>query len=155
MELCITPLPKARQIDDVAGGPTEKWPKRLNAIPPRIESGAIKGITSETFKNDGLIWGKRVSNYVSHYIKGMSEGQYRNVLDMNAGLGGFATALAKYPVWVMNVVPSEGVNNTLGVIYERGLIGTFMNWYILYLLYLHLAFVITYQYYIYTDNIFI
>ncbi|KAJ4798849.1 S-adenosyl-L-methionine-dependent methyltransferases superfamily protein [Rhynchospora pubera] len=128
MELCITPLPKARIIDDVAGGPTEKWPKRLNAIPPRIESGTINGITAETYKNDGLIWGKRVSNYVSHYIKGMSEGQYRNVLDMNAGLGGFAAALAKYPVWVMNVVPSEGVNNTLGVIYERGLIGTFMNW---------------------------
>jgi Putative S-adenosyl-L-methionine-dependent methyltransferase len=129
MELCITPLPKSYLIDDVAGGATEKWPNRLNAIPPRIESGTINGITSEMFKNDGLIWAKRVSNYVSHYFNGMSQGQYRNVLDMNADLGGFAAALAKYPVWVMNVVPFEGVNNTLGVIYERGLIGTFMNWY--------------------------
>ncbi|GJU47257.1 probable methyltransferase PMT15 [Tanacetum coccineum] len=44
--------------------------------------------------------------------------------------GGFAAALAlsKDPVWVMNVVPVEANVNTLGVIYERGLIGTYQNW---------------------------
>merc|ERR1711915_584555 len=31
-------------------------------------------------------------------------------------------------VWVMNVVPSDAKHNTLGVIYERGLIGTYQNW---------------------------
>ncbi|KAI3932175.1 hypothetical protein MKW92_038432 [Papaver armeniacum] len=47
---------------------------------------------------------------------------------MNAHLGGFAAALADYPLWVMNVVPNEAKINTLGVIYERGLIGTYHNW---------------------------
>ena len=50
-------------------------------------------------------------------------------MDMNAGLGGFAAALSKYAVWVMNVVPTAK-NNTLGIIYERGLIGTYMDWYV-------------------------
>jgi hypothetical protein len=49
-------------------------------------------------------------------------------MDMNAGLGGFAAALANDPVWVMNVVPSDAKQNTLGVIYERGLIGTYQDW---------------------------
>ena len=29
----------------------------------------------------------------------------------------------------MNVVPYDAKDNTLGVIYERGLIGTYQNWY--------------------------
>jgi hypothetical protein len=49
-------------------------------------------------------------------------------MDMNAGLGGFAAALAQDKVWVMNVVPYDAKDNTLGVIYERGLIGTYQNW---------------------------
>ncbi|PKI35793.1 hypothetical protein CRG98_043828 [Punica granatum] len=47
---------------------------------------------------------------------------------MNAHLGGFAAALVQDPVWVMNVVPVEAKVNTLGVIYERGLIGTYQSW---------------------------
>lgn len=47
---------------------------------------------------------------------------------MNANLGGFAAALIKDPLWVMNVVPVENKVNTLGVIYERGLIGTYQSW---------------------------
>ncbi|GJU76117.1 reverse transcriptase domain-containing protein [Tanacetum coccineum] len=45
--------------------------------------------------------------------------------------GGFAAALAlnKDPVWVMNVVPVKANVNTLEVIYERGLIRTYRNWY--------------------------
>ena len=46
---------------------------------------------------------------------------YRNVMDMNAGLGGFAAALTSDKVWFMNVVPTIAKKNTLGVIYERGL----------------------------------
>lgn len=53
------------------------------------------------------------------------------MLDMNSYLGGFAAALVDDPVWVMNVVPVEAEINTLGVIYERGLIGTYQNWYML------------------------
>jgi len=33
--------------------------------------------------------------------------QYRNILDMNRGVGGFAAALYRDPVWVMNVIPVE------------------------------------------------
>lgn len=55
-------------------------------------------------------------------------GRYRNLLDMNAHLGGFAAALIKEPLWVMNVVPVEANVNTLGVVFERGLIGTYQSW---------------------------
>ena len=41
---------------------------------------------------------------------------------------GFAAALVDLPVWVMNVVPVQAKVDTLGAIYERGLIGTYHNW---------------------------
>eukprot|EP01018_Ginkgo_biloba_P012807 Gb_30749 [translate_table: standard] len=127
METCITPLPEVNDINDIAGGALEKWPKRLTAVPPRISSGSIPGITAEKFKEDTKLWNARVSNY-KRIIKPLAEGRYRNIMDMNAGLGGFAAALASDPVWVMNVIPSDAKDNTLGVIYERGLIGTYHNW---------------------------
>lgn len=128
MELCETPLPKVEVVDGVAGGAVEKWPRRQNAVPPRITSGSIEGMTVEIYNHDNMLWSKRVSHYGA-YFNTLAQGNYRNIMDMNAGLGGFAAALLKYPVWVMNVVPAVGTNNTLGVIYERGLIGTYMDWY--------------------------
>ncbi|XP_008802371.1 probable methyltransferase PMT19 [Phoenix dactylifera] len=127
MELCITPLPKVKAAQDVAGGSLEKWPRRLHAAPPRITTGSIEGITVKTFNQDNQIWNQRVVHYEA-YFSSLKEGKYRNIMDMNAGLGGFAAAMSKYPVWVMNVVPADATNNTLGIIYERGLIGTYMNW---------------------------
>lgn len=50
-------------------------------------------------------------------------------MDMKANLGSFAAALKDKDVWVMNVVPEDGPN-TLKLIYDRGLIGTVMNWYV-------------------------
>lgn len=128
MELCITPLPRVKVVEDVAGGSLEKWPRRLNAVPPRITTGSMKGITVKTFNQDNQIWNRRVVHYEA-YLSSLKEGKYRNIMDMNAGLGGFAAAMSEYPVWVMNVIPADGTNNTLGIIYERGLIGTYMNWY--------------------------
>ncbi|KAG0476746.1 hypothetical protein HPP92_013118 [Vanilla planifolia] len=127
MKPCLTPLPMVESILDTAGGILSKWPKRLNALPPRINSGILKGITAESFKNDTLVWNKRVSNY-GFYINIGSAGKYRNIMDMNSRLGGFAAAMSKYPVWVMNTVPVNVTTNTLGIIYERGLIGTYMDW---------------------------
>lgn len=49
-------------------------------------------------------------------------------MDANAYLGGFAASLMKYPVWVMNVVPAKIEPDTLGIIYERGFIGTYNDW---------------------------
>jgi len=117
-------------IDEIAGGSLVKWPKRLRAVPPRISGGSIKGITAETVDHDNQIWDKRVSNY-GIYISLGQAGKYRNVMDMNAGIGGFAAAMSKYPAWVMNVVPVKFANDTLGIIYERGLIGTYMDWYVI------------------------
>ncbi|KAG0474938.1 hypothetical protein HPP92_014624 [Vanilla planifolia] len=54
--------------------------------------------------------------------------RYHNLLDMNANLAGFAAALADDPLWVMNTVPTAAKIDTLGVIYERGLIGTYQDW---------------------------
>ena len=50
-------------------------------------------------------------------------------MDMNAGLGGFVVGLTTDKVWVMNVVPTIAKKNTLGVIYERVLIGIYHHWY--------------------------
>ncbi|XP_030540162.1 probable methyltransferase PMT18 [Rhodamnia argentea] len=127
METCITPLPEVSSSDEVAGGAAEKWPERAFAVPPRISSGSIPGITAEKYKEDNELWKDRVSHY-KRIISPLTQGRYRNVMDMNANLGGFAAALAKYPVWVMNVVPVDNNHDTLGVIYERGFIGTYQDW---------------------------
>ncbi|KAF2315347.1 hypothetical protein GH714_038894 [Hevea brasiliensis] len=128
METCITPLPEVSDIREIAGGQLAKWPQRLTAIPPRISSGSVNGITAEIFTENTELWKERVAHYkeVDHQLA--EQGRYRNLLDMNAYLGGFAAALMDDPVWVMNVAPVEADINTLGVIYERGLIGTYQNW---------------------------
>ncbi|KAF3795725.1 putative methyltransferase, partial [Nymphaea thermarum] len=83
----------------------------------------------EAFKADTELWKKRLSYYKTVINQLEQKGRYRNMLVMNAHLGGFAAALVEDPVWVMYVVPVEAKLNTLGVvIYERGLIGTYMSW---------------------------
>lgn len=126
METCITPLPDVRSPAEVAGGELEKWPERAFAIPPRIRSGSIRGVSAEKFQEDNQVWKERLTHYKR--IIPLQQGRYRNIMDMNAYLGGFAAALSKYPVWVMNVVPANSDQDTLGVIYERGFIGTYQDW---------------------------
>ena len=130
IETCLTPLPEVSDGEEIAGGRLEKWPKRLNAIPPRISTGTVNGITPQTFQKDSQLWERRISYYKTVNNQLGQAGRYRNLLDMNAFLGGFAASLVKDPVWVMNVIPVEAKVNTLGVIYERGLIGTYQSWYI-------------------------
>lgn len=128
METCLTPLPEVPNLKDIAGGELVKWPQRLTAIPPRISSGSVNGITADIFTDNTDLWKKRVAHYkeVDHQLA--EKGRYRNLLDMNANLGGFAAALVDDPVWVMNIVPVDADVDTLGVVYERGLIGTYQNW---------------------------
>ncbi|KAL3618674.1 hypothetical protein CASFOL_037493 [Castilleja foliolosa] len=128
MEPCLTPLPEVQDIREISGGQLAKWPERLTAVPPRVLSGSVKGVTSANYEKDTELWRKRVSHYKTIDYQLAEKGRYRNVLDMNAGLGGFAAALVDDPIWVMNVVPVEAGVNTLGVVYERGLIGTYQNW---------------------------
>ncbi|MBA0608756.1 hypothetical protein Godav_020942 [Gossypium davidsonii] len=127
LEACVTPLPEVSSSDDVAGGAIEKWPERAYAVPPRIRSGSTPGITAERFVEDNKLWKERVAHY-KRIISPLPTGRYRNIMDMNAYLGGFAAAMLNYPVWVMNVVPINSDHDTLGVIYERGLIGTYQDW---------------------------
>ncbi|KAK3143945.1 hypothetical protein QOZ80_4AG0306960 [Eleusine coracana subsp. coracana] len=128
MKACISPLPEASDIKEVAGGELKKWPERLTAIPPRIASGSIEGVTEEMFVQDTKLWKKRVGHYKSVITQFGQKGRYRNLLDMNAQFGGFAAALVNDPLWVMNMVPTVGNSTTLGVIYERGLIGSYQDW---------------------------
>ncbi|KAI7731942.1 hypothetical protein M8C21_008954, partial [Ambrosia artemisiifolia] len=100
IKTCLTRLPEVSSKEEVAGGAIARWPKRLDMVPPRVTSGSIEG----------------------------QPGRYRNVIDMNAYLGGFAASLVKDPLWVMNIVPVEAKADTLGAIYERGLIGTYQSW---------------------------
>lgn len=127
METCITPLPEVTDPDDVAGGKLERWPERAMAVPPRIKSGSLSGIDGKKFQEDNAMWKERVSHY-KNIIGSLDQGRYRNIMDMNAYLGGFAAALMRFPVWVMNVVPVNSNVDTLGVIYERGFIGTYQDW---------------------------
>ncbi|XP_013623994.1 PREDICTED: probable methyltransferase PMT19 [Brassica oleracea var. oleracea] len=118
MEPCITPL---LNVNDTHKRVLRNWPERLNHVPER------HGVTISRLKADTNLW-QRIVVYYDTKLKFLSNGKYRNVMDMNAGLGGFAAALSKYPMWVMNVVPFDLKPNTLGVVFDRGLIGTYMNW---------------------------
>ncbi|KAL8139170.1 hypothetical protein V2J09_005171 [Rumex salicifolius] len=128
MEECLTPLPEVSNLSEMAGGPIAKWPARVNAVPPRILTGILKEVTPDLFKQDVDIWKKRISYFKALSSELGQRGRYRNFLDMNANLGGFAASLVDDPVWVMNVVPVEAKIDTLGAIFERGLIGTYQSW---------------------------
>jgi len=126
MEPCITPSPEVTSASEVAGGKLEKFPARLFAVPPRITEGSVPGITAESYHKDNIQWKKHVNVYKRiNTLIGTT--RYRNIMDMNAGLGGFAAALESSKSWAMNVVPTIA-ENTLGVIFERGLIGIYHDW---------------------------
>lgn len=122
---CIDLLPEYK--------PLPPWPKRIASIPDRLENlGRDPAAAREEVKQDWLTWADRIKQYralVPEAWRGGAggAGHVRNILDMNAVYGGFAAALKKLPVWVMNVVPVTAPN-TLGVIYDRGLIGTYHDW---------------------------
>ncbi|KAM1102726.1 hypothetical protein PS1_011492 [Malus domestica] len=121
MEGCITPYP------EVSSGELKPFPKRLYAVPPRISSGSVPGVSAEDYEEDNKKWKKHVNAY-RRINKLIDTGRYRNIMDMNAGLGGFAAAIESPKLWVMNVVPTIAEKNTLGVVYERGLIGIYHDW---------------------------
>lgn len=127
MEACITPYPETSSSDEVAGGELQAFPDRLNAVPPRISSGSISGVTVDAYEDDNRQWKKHVKAY-KRINSLLDTGRYRNIMDMNAGFGGFAAALESQKLWVMNVVPTIAEKNRLGVVYERGLIGIYHDW---------------------------
>lgn len=127
MEACVTPYLKTNEPNEVAGAPWQPFQERLNAIPFRISSDSIPGVSVETYLEDTRLWKKHVNAY-KRINKILDSGRYRNIMDMNAGMGGFAAALESPKLWVMNVMPTVAEKDTLGVIYERGLIGIYHDW---------------------------
>ena len=121
MEECVTPPAGA------GAGELQPFPARLTAVPPRISSGAVPGLTAESYAEENRRWERHVAAYKKVNYKLSSE-RYRNIMDMNAGVGGFAAAIFSPKAWVMNVVPTAAELSTLGVVYERGLIGMYHDW---------------------------
>uniref|UniRef100_A0A0E0A0I5 Methyltransferase n=2 Tax=Oryza glumipatula TaxID=40148 RepID=A0A0E0A0I5_9ORYZ len=100
------------------------WPERLNARYLNVPDDSSS--TDEKFDVDTKYWKHAISEiYYNDFPVNWSS--TRNVMDMNAGYGGFAAALVDKPLWVMNVVP-VGQPNTLPVIFNRGLIGVYHDW---------------------------
>lgn len=102
-----------------------KWPERLHDAPDRI--GDVKGSSAGDFNRDDKTWKNRVKHYKT-LLSDLGTDKIRNVMDMNTRYGGFAANLIDDPIWVMNVVSSYAPN-TLAVVYDRGLIGTYHDWY--------------------------
>ncbi|KAJ6832629.1 putative methyltransferase PMT2 [Iris pallida] len=127
MEACVTPYPEVNSPEEVAGGVLKTFPQRLNSVPPRITAGSVPGVSVESYHKDNRLWKKHVKAY-KNVNKLLETGRYRNIMDMNAGLGSFAAAIESPKLWVMNVVPTFAEQSTLGVIYERGLIGIYHDW---------------------------
>lgn len=130
MEACATPYVETTSPDEVSGGELKPFPERLHTVPPRIASGLISGVSAESFLEDNKLWKKHVDTY-KKINKLLDSGRYRNIMDMNAGLGSFAAVLESPKLWVMNVVPTIADKDTLGAIYERGLIGIYHDWCVL------------------------
>lgn len=129
METCVTPFPEVESPSQVAGGELKKFPARLYDVPPRVRNVEVPGVTPESYEADSKLWKKHVAAY-KRMNRLLGTTRYRNIMDMNAGLGGLAAALESSRHWVMNVVPTIA-EKTLGIVYERGLIGMYHDWYLL------------------------
>ncbi|KAK4392490.1 putative methyltransferase PMT7 [Sesamum angolense] len=99
---------------------SQKLPPKPQRLSEYSTSLTKLGINRDKFLLDTIYWQDQVRHYWR--LMDVEEKEIRNVMDMNAFLGGFSVALSTWPVWVMNVVPAS-MNNTLSAIYDRGLIG--------------------------------
>lgn len=122
MKACITPYSAKMHRERWSG--LKPWPERLTSPPPRLRE---IGISVEEFQENTDIWQHRVTEYWKQMKSVIHRDSFRNIMDMNADLGGFATAVNDKDVWVMNVSPFNA-SSRLKIIYDRGLIGTVHNW---------------------------
>lgn len=125
MTACIHRIP-----DEDARGTEwpQKWPLRLTEAPTWLnnQKGLYGKSAAADFQADTEHWQRAVQK---SYLQGLGIEwkNVRNVMDMRAVYGGFAAALTSQPVWVMNVVLSDGAD-TLPVIFDRGLFGIYHDW---------------------------
>ncbi|KAF7038417.1 hypothetical protein CFC21_048603 [Triticum aestivum] len=102
------------------------WPERLNIRSSTSSENSSTWFSQENFDSDTKNWNGLISEvYSSEFAVNWSS--IRNVMDMNAGFGGFAASLIDRPLWVMNVVPFDQPD-TLPIIFNRGLIGVYHDW---------------------------
>ncbi|KAL9388929.1 hypothetical protein Peur_017534 [Populus x canadensis] len=118
---CLPRLP-VDSMGNQVGWPTQ-WPDRISSKPPSLTTLSD---AEEMFIEDTKHWASLVSDV---YLDGpaINWSSVRNIMDMNAGYGGFAAALIDLPYWVMNVVPTH-MEDTLPIIFDRGLIGIYHDW---------------------------
>ncbi|GLT84528.1 hypothetical protein SLE2022_027530 [Rubroshorea leprosula] len=119
---CVTRTSSGK--GEYAVGTIPKWPERLTKAPSRT---LVMKNGIDLFEADSKRWARRVAYYKNTLNLKLGTPAIRNIMDMNAFFGGFAAALVSDPVWVMNVVPARK-SSTLGVIYDRGLIGVYHDW---------------------------
>lgn len=136
MRPCV--VPQHSGMKKLGVGQTPKWPERLTTAPERLKiiqasGGSNSEVNSKLnsklismFNSDSRAWRESVK-YYKQLVPEFKNNGIRNVMDMYTSFGGFAAALNDDPVWVMNVVSSYATN-TLGVVYDRGLIGTYNDW---------------------------
>ena len=122
MKKCVG---KVSMVEEIAIGSSQRWPDRLSKPSARV---SLINNGANLFEVDSQKWVRRVSYYKKSLGIKLGTTHIRNVMDMNAFLGGFAAAIVSDPVWVMNVVPARKPL-TLEVIYDRGLIGVYHDWY--------------------------
>ncbi|PSR87543.1 Methyltransferase [Actinidia chinensis var. chinensis] len=122
MKPCITPY--SAKMHREKGSSLEPWPKRLTEAPPRLEE---INVSPDEFHEDSSIWHYRVAEYWKQMKSVIHRDSFRNIMDMNSNLGGFAAAVKDKEVWVMNVAPVNS-SSKLKIIYDRGLIGTVHDW---------------------------
>eukprot|EP00850_Spirogloea_muscicola_P021752 SM000260S09948 [mRNA] locus=s260:114816:120959:- [translate_table: standard] len=128
MNTCLHRIP----VEEGSRG--TEWPpprKARLADPPAwlasIGTGIYGQPAREDCRRDKKHWAKVVYRSYSMAAMGIVWTHVRNVMDMRAGYGGFAVALSKRPMWVMNVVPTSSPD-TLSIIFDRGLIGVYHDW---------------------------
>ncbi|CAN6333276.1 unnamed protein product [Urochloa humidicola] len=103
----------------------QKLPSRPDRLSFYFKSLEMIGVTPARFEKNNEFWKNQIHKYWS--FLDVEKNSIRNVMDMNANYGGFAAALSNDPVWIMNIVPYT-MSNTLPVIYDRGLLGSYHDW---------------------------
>ncbi|CAI5969030.1 unnamed protein product [Closterium sp. NIES-65] len=113
MQSCMHRVPMDR---DAQHG--SQWPadgaERLTAEPVWLDGAA------EALETRARTYERRM---------GFDWSTIRNVMDMDARMGGWGAALAATgkPLWTLNVVPTSRPD-TLPVVFERGLLGVYHDW---------------------------
>ncbi|KAJ1286036.1 hypothetical protein BS78_03G323300 [Paspalum vaginatum] len=123
LDSCL--FPAASSSDGVNSWPIS-WPERLNMKHLTTSNNSSILFSQEKIDSDTNHWKDLVSEvYLNEFAVNWSS--VRNVMDMNAGFGGFAASFIHQPLWVMNVVPVDQ-SDTLPIIFNRGLIGVYHDW---------------------------